>query len=72
MVIKVAMRFFNQNYTNFHSYYHRLLPPIKRAVKVFLVFYLLELDEVSYDFGFIFFRMCLLSFLVLVYLSYSC
>ena len=34
MTIKVPKRFFNQNYTNFHSHYHRLLPHTKRTVRV--------------------------------------
>ncbi|XP_057538311.1 glucan endo-1,3-beta-glucosidase 8-like [Amaranthus tricolor] len=34
MTIKVAKRFFNQNYTNFHFHYHCLLPPTKRVVEV--------------------------------------
>ena len=33
MAIKVAKRFLIQNYTNFHSHYHRLLPPTKRAIE---------------------------------------
>jgi hypothetical protein len=33
MAIKVAKRFFNQNYTSFHSHYYRLIPPTKRAVR---------------------------------------
>ena len=37
MAIKIAKRFFNQNYTIFHSHYHHLLPPTKRAVKTVLV-----------------------------------
>ena len=32
MAIKVPKRFFNQNYTSFHSHYHRLLPPTKQAL----------------------------------------
>ena len=37
MTINVAKEFFNQNYTNFHSYNRRLLPPTKRAKSVHLI-----------------------------------
>ena len=30
----VAKRFFNQNYTSFHSHYHHLIPATKRAENV--------------------------------------
>ena len=29
-----SKRFFNQNHTSFHSYYHCVIPPIKRAIIV--------------------------------------
>ena len=32
MTIKLGKRFFNQNYTSYRFYYHRLLLPIKKTV----------------------------------------
>ena len=34
IAVKVAKRFFNQNYTIFHSQYHRLIPPTKSKYKM--------------------------------------
>ena len=38
MAIKIAKRFFNQNYTSFQNYYHGLLRPTKRAVSVSILY----------------------------------
>ena len=50
MGIKVVIRFFNQNYTNFHSHYHYLLPSIKKVELTTLIEYY-TVGEVIFNIG---------------------